>query len=512
MAVALLENHSKQKQQHQQKQQQQQISDLLSFVIALLKDPNPPPPQREQPQQKNPPRLLGCGEQSSRYEVLRCCFGGRSVFAGLLEIIMGYYSTHCPLPKYLYFQGVVGPTQEDAARWFSNDVMAIQDAGRFKGAREWLQSAVDHARELQSAVDRKRHLFIEENEKIEEQLSKKVAVVPIQYPADWAQRAMQALELYHGDLGGPDRYEYCKGLYMSLDWILPVCGPDGTVESLMSNVDRANRLFVTDYSQNLLELPAKRWRDCPKRVIRLHNPEMPGEMIFVLLYHGYIVEDQVIRAWDENVAPMPVGYVATCTTGGCALDALNSIGYKLFRYDEISSHEFIIDMKSMPGEVLVYRYCFCNQSGRMQLKRVHFEDHQFPGGDLGRYCAAYHDTNLTFERLHAWAVGSTLYTCVNTGHEYLVSWDISLQSFREHKFGQVLGVHFLDTAVQIASVCEIDGGRLICADVSSQVGWMKVFGPIPSVASTTIPTTCKNEGEEKPQEPPVKRIRLLENV
>jgi len=436
-------------------QQQQPCSDLVSCGIALLNDPNHTQLEREKKNDGKLSRLFGCGEQLTRYNVLKYCFEGYSAFAGLSEIIMGYYWPHSPLPKNLYPQGIVGPTQQDAARWISGRDLHL--------TRNWMP----------------RNIKKSEKEKQLEMNGCAIAKIP--FAADWEEKLVRGQQIFPYICK-----KYCHDRALSVGgispaWIVPVYGPDGTVESLMSNHCNGC-VFVTNSSGLVIELPhhGKVSFEIPDRVLRVQNPDLPAETIFVLLHCQH--RDRVAIIWDENIAPTPNRHYKK---NRWIMDAGDTFLH-FNRYAIAISNDFVIIKPSMRVKsVVLFHYWFCHQSKKMKIEGLTFD-----GGDLGRYMKglrkAYADGGLETS-----VAGSTLYTWWHRCN-HLMSWDISIQSFRQHKFAQALGVHFLwvdpddcDTHLShLYSISEIDDGMMLLHDACKHPDGteFQVFGPNPKTS------------------------------
>jgi len=394
---------------------------------------------------------------------------------------MGYCSPHRPLPRNLYFQGFVRPTQRDAVIWISGQHPDI--AGR--DARDNAESAAEAEKRLK------------ENGHV---------MVQVPSAAKWAQRTAEHIK----STSRAFPLEYCNGVVLSVRWIAPVFGPDGSVEFLMSNHFDGS-IYVTDYSGS--KLIGNRRSGPPRRVMRVQNPELPEEMTFIVLQSS---ECDYAIPFSRDKTPRTERYSALEDPWNIGRSVLD---LQFRRGDEVVlSNDFAITTKLWSNTMHIYHYWFCHKSGVMKIEKV-----KLVGSDLGRYIEAI-PVKDGWCRLDASVVGSTLYTWWRKQCNHLMSWDISPQSLQQSKFGQALGVHFFWNLPKTlhhlahASIYGFHGGMMFLGDntARSSATEFHVFGPSPPPApadpSAIRKTVDAEEQEEETflcgEQPAAKRPRL----
>jgi len=381
---------------------------------------------------------------------------------------------------------MVGATQVDAALWESGSYRLTRSAGKDVHVRTYTPNA-----------------------NIERDQSE---VLPIPYLAAWEEKVLKYIPPLTQGL--KCKKEYCNGIQLEHHWIAPVCGPDGTFESIMSYDWRPNQtamINITDFSgtnicstfgrgqSKLLHLPVR-----IMRISKSHGNK--GEVMFVIIEqirkhdntgHDVCVHG-VFKVWDETVAQRPKGYRGTYRSHKTVFPRnLNLFDRSNFRV--LFTNDFMIDppVPSIGRSLTVYRYWFCQQEESLKVAEVSLDKFQQPH-NLVQSAWTLNPEGWSYPS----TIGSTLYI-FSLVDSSLKSWDVSIQSLAQGKFGEPLGTHrFVGPSDWHPNqpVCELDGGRMIIQMVSELA---VVFGPKPLSADLNSVVTqnsaeAESTGRKRP--------------
>jgi len=326
------------------------------------------------------------------------CFCGS--FDGLSRLIFSY-SFPGPSSLKLHTEGKVGAAQVDAAIWLSGsdketmlDCMCDDSTTNAEAKQEQKLTAV---------------------------------VVPVPYLAAWetvmkrippSNRFDKPTSGWSSPVIRNEVVEYCGGVVSLHLWIVPVHGPDGNVESLMS-CDEFGIVYVTDFSGRSMLLPGPIERyghgmSTPLRAMRVQGLDVSGEVVFLLMHMcdppTESLPYSVFTLWDEMISSRPKGYKdgyrhSQISTEKCVC---------MFRR-QIITNEYVFEFDTFCERVGVCKYSLDKRTKTLDFSPVPNVPPEF--------LAAL--TRCTKNRGEPRAVGSTLYIPGQGATQCMESWDVS---------------------------------------------------------------------------------------
>ena len=405
-------------------------------------------------------RELNGGEACGRDVVSFCCFG--DTFPSLSAIIVEYYWTGHPTSLHLLSHGIIGATQIDAALWESAVTWVASDAGRSTNYR-----LLSHYR-----------LSYTPNAQLER---KQVNVMPIPYLAAWE----RVLKCIPPAIVENAQKEYCSGTRLRYSWLAPVYGADGKFDSMMGcdwRYPRTVVMTITDLSgtstrSTAIKVPESSFlSEKPARVTRVLNWRVKGELVFTILEqlkkpyqdNPDVCDHGVLKVW-AGCKPKPKWYSDTYSSRKTLFRTAFNRRDSVPKNWAVITNDFIID-PPLPldrRDLAVYRYWFCHQEETLKFSPVSLD--LLPSQSLAHSTwARSRSRRALWSR--AYICGSTLYTFTSeeqvegSGYRVMKSWDVSIQSHEQGKFGEPLGIHLIycdEKLPQPVPVCELDGGRMI---------------------------------------------------